>query len=230
MNRTARSFNPTTATTASLPRPCGTGWRQFARPRGWWHGHSPTGPRRRRGQRGVDRAATAIAQLIERLTQGFPLNRANAQQSSRLDGCWPISSTGIAVKIRHAWWEYFRLSALSDEELLDERSALSGLVFIGPAGGTAKAPIHRYSFPLQETDIRGGEELQSQGGSKLGAVTGFSFEDRTIDIKKRKDTNSFHPTAVFAHEVINSRVLADALLRIRRTLRPSLTLACRSRT
>ena len=59
-----------------------------------------------------------------------------------------------------------------------------------------------------------GEELQSQGGSKLGAVTGISFEDRTIDIKKRKDTNSFHPTAVFAHEVINSRVLADALLRI----------------
>jgi len=39
-------------------------------------------------------------------------------------------------------------------------------------------------------------------------------ENRTIDIKKRKDTNSFHPTAIFAHEVIDTRVLAEALLRI----------------
>ena len=155
-----------------------------------------------------------VAQLIERLTQGISLERGErtAEQQAR----WLLAYIldWHRREDKASWWEYFRLSALSDEELLDERSALSGLVFIGPAGGTAKAPIHRYSFPLQETDIRGGEELQSQGGSKLGAVTGLSFEDRTIDIKKRKDTNSFHPTAVFAHEVINSRVLADALLRI----------------
>src|SRR4029077_17482692 len=62
--------------------------------------------------------------------------------------------------------------------------------------------------------IRGGETLQSQGGSKLGTVAAISVENRTIDIKKRKDTSSFHPTAVFAHEVIDARVLADALLRI----------------
>jgi predicted RecB family nuclease len=155
-----------------------------------------------------------VAQLIKRLTQGISLERGDrtAEQQAR----WLLAYIldWHRREDKASWWEYFRLSALSDEELLDERSALSGLVFIGAAGGTAKASIHRYSFPLQETDIRGGEELQSQGGSKLGMVTGVSFEDRTIDIKKRKDTNSFHPTAVFAHEVINSRVLADALLRI----------------
>ena len=42
----------------------------------------------------------------------------------------------------------------------------------------------------------------------------ISLEDRTIDIKKRQDTASFHPEAVFAHLIVPSQVLADALVRI----------------
>ena len=86
------------------------------------------------------------------------------------------------------WWEYFRLADLSAEDLLDERAGLSGLTFVGAAGGTAKAPIHRYRFPPQETEIRGGEELRNLGGAKLGKVEAISFDDRTVDIKKRQDT------------------------------------------
>jgi uncharacterized protein len=40
------------------------------------------------------------------------------------------------------------------------------------------------------------------------------LEHRTIDIKKRKDTADFHPEAVFAHLIVPSQVLADALVRI----------------
>lgn len=55
-------------------------------------------------------------------------------------------------------------------------------------GGTAKAPVHRYSFPPQETELRGGEELRSVGGQKFGQVEHISLEDRCVDIKKRKDS------------------------------------------
>src|SRR6266571_3614076 len=59
------------------------------------------------------------------------------------------------------WWEYFRLRELSDEELRDERAGLAGLDFLGtmPTNSTRKGavPIHRYRFPPQDTDIRGGE-------------------------------------------------------------------------
>jgi hypothetical protein len=55
------------------------------------------------------------------------------------------------------WWEYFRLSVLSSEELfdelIDEPTALSMLGFVQQVGGTAKAPIHRYTFPIQETEL-----------------------------------------------------------------------------
>ena len=35
-----------------------------------------------------------------------------------------------------------------------------------------------------------------------------------IDIKKRQDTQATHPEAVFAHKVVRSHELADALVRI----------------
>src|SRR5262249_47600639 len=113
-----------------------------------------------------------------------------------------------------AWWEYYRLCDLSAEDLLDERDALSGLTFVGTIGGTAKAPIHRYSFPLQDTDLRGDEDLYSVGGARFGQIETISLEHRTVDIKKRKDTAHFHPEAVFTHLIVPSQVLRDALVRI----------------
>ena len=64
------------------------------------------------------------------------------------------------------WWEYFRLSDLNAEDLLDERAGLADLTFVHVNGGTAKAPIHRYSFPPQETEMRGGEDLRNLGGAE----------------------------------------------------------------
>ena len=56
---------------------------------------------------------------------------------------------------KSVWWDYFRLAELGADELLDEPAGLSGLTFCGVAGGTEKSPVHRYSFPPQETDLRG---------------------------------------------------------------------------
>src|SRR5690606_18090706 len=112
------------------------------------------------------------------------------------------------------WWELFRLSDLSAEDLQDERAGLSGLTFIGNAGGTAAAPIERYRFPPQETDLRGDEELRSAGGAKFGAVAAISFDDLTVDIKKRKDTAGIHPQAIFAHKHVDTQPMKDALVRL----------------
>jgi hypothetical protein len=155
-----------------------------------------------------------IAVLIHRLTHDVPLDAAvrNAEQHARWLLAYVLDWHRREEKA--AWWEYFRLCDLSAEDLLEERDALSGLTFVGAVGGTAKAPIHRYSFPPQDTDLRGDEDLRSVGGARFGHVEAISLEDRTIDIKKRKDTADFHPEAVFAHLIVPSQVLADALVRI----------------
>lgn len=112
------------------------------------------------------------------------------------------------------WWELFRLQSLSEDELLDERSGLSGLVFVGEVSGSGKIPTHRYQFPQQDTDIRADKDLHCVGGGKLGSVVEISTEARTIDIKKTGKSIDLHPKAIFAHEIIPSKEQADCLLRI----------------
>ena len=155
-----------------------------------------------------------IRSLIEQLTADVPVDptERTAEQHAR----WILANIldWHRREQKALWWEYFRLADLPPEDLLDERAGISGLVYVSAVGGTAKSPIHRYSFPPQETDIRGGEDLHTHGGNKFGSVEAISFDDLTIDIKKRGDSKDIHPQAVFAHSVVNTQVLADALVRI----------------
>jgi predicted RecB family nuclease len=155
-----------------------------------------------------------VAALVARLTLGVSddvLQRSPEQQARWLLA-FMLDWHGREKKA--VWWEYFRLRDLSAEDLLHERDGLSDMTFVKQEGGTAKAPVHRYAFALQDTDIREGDELRSLGGDKFGRVAGISLEERTIDIKKRGDTATLHPEAVFAHSYVDTQVLADSLMRL----------------
>ena len=155
-----------------------------------------------------------IAALVDRLTLGVPddPSERTAEQQARwiLAHCldWHRREDKVS------WWEYFRLCDLAAEDLLDERAGLGGLKFVEAVGGTAKCPVHRYQFPPQETELRGGEEVCAAGGAKFGRVEDISIRDGWVDIKKRGDTAGLHPEALFADSDVNTNVLADALLRI----------------
>jgi predicted RecB family nuclease len=155
-----------------------------------------------------------IKALFEKLTAGIPADPQ--ERTKEQQALWILANIldWHRREEKAVWWELFRLSDLSAEDLLDEPAGLSGLTFIQDAGGTAKAPIHRYSFPPQETQLRGGEELRNLGGEKLGTIEAMSLTYRTVDIKKRQDSADIHPPAVFAHKFIDAQVKKDALVRI----------------
>jgi uncharacterized protein len=155
-----------------------------------------------------------INALIEKLTAGIPVDAAERDEEQQARWIMANIVDWHRREEKAVWWEYFRLADLSAEDLLEERAGLSGLVFVGAVGGTAKAPIHRYRFPPQETEIRGDENLCNLGGTKLGKVTAITFDTNTVDIKKRQDTAGFHPQAVFAHRHVDTKVKAEALVRI----------------
>ncbi len=112
------------------------------------------------------------------------------------------------------WWEYYRLSESSVEELLDERKAVAELRFVDEVEGPGRLPTHRYSFPVQETTLRGDETLHMPGGDPLGTLVSIDIPNRTVDVKKRGTAVDTHPEAAFAHDLIRSGVLSDALVRI----------------
>src|SRR2546429_5499298 len=47
--------------------------------------------------------------------------------------------------------------------------------------------------------------IYQRGGEKFGKVERISLDDRVIDVKKRMDTATNHPEAVFSHNVIGDR-------------------------
>jgi predicted RecB family nuclease len=157
-----------------------------------------------------------IDELTARLTRDVPADprERSAEQQSR----WLMAHLldWHRREDKAAWWEFFRLSGLSSEDLQQERAGLSGLEYVGSAGGTARAPVHRYRFPVQDSEVREDEQLHLAGGEKLGKVEAVSYETRLIAIKKRTDTAAIHPHAVFTHKVVDTRVLAESLLRIAR--------------
>lgn len=112
---------------------------------------------------------------------------------SRSAGLLLTCSTTIGVKERSVWWEFYRLVELSAEDLIDERGGLSGLIYVGEAGGTARAPIHRYRFPPQETQLRGDEDLHNLGGAKLGKIAAISPEILRLILRSDRIVQAFIP-------------------------------------
>ena len=122
--------------------------------------------------------------------------------------------TGTAAKKKRLGGNIFGSATCQPKICLMSAAGLSGLVFEAAVGGTARAPIHRYRFPPQETELRGAEVVHAVGGAKLGKAVEISIEEGWVDIKKRKDTVDLHPEALFAHDDIDTKVLAEALVRV----------------
>ena len=112
------------------------------------------------------------------------------------------------------WWEFFRLKGLTQEELLEEPDALSGLQFVRRLSADGEAPVDRYSFPPQEVDIREGAKLNLLEDGEFGQVEDIDREERNVDVKKRGAMAEVHPIAVFAFAVVATKPLKRALLRI----------------
>ncbi|MER8472752.1 TM0106 family RecB-like putative nuclease [Mesorhizobium sp. M1328] len=177
------------------------------------HVPRPVSPEGQPSEKLSERQAKAKA-LLEQLTQDIPADvgeRSNEQHAR-----WLLANSldWHRREQKAVYWEKFRLSDLAAEDLIDERAALSDLSFVAVTGGTARSPVHRYRFPPQETEFRGGEKLHRVGGSPFGTVDCISVEEGWVDIKKRGDSVAVHPEAVFSHKRIDNEVLADAVFRI----------------
>jgi uncharacterized protein len=162
----------------------------------------------------VDDRARRVRVLMDALTTGIPTERASRNEEQQ--GRWLLAHLldWHRRESKAPWWEFFRLRDLSDEELLEEKAAISGLEFVERIGGTPRSPVDRYAFPLQDTEIRDGDELYVSDGKAFGKVAVIDRNGRTVDVKKRGTHSGLHPLATFAHTIVNSDVLADALSRI----------------
>jgi uncharacterized protein len=116
---------------------------------------------------------------------------------------------------KSAWWEYFRLRALSDDELQEDKSALGGLTFIREVGHIKRSIVYRYGFPPQDHAIdRALEVHDPRTGKSAGERVAIDERNRTIDLKRGASSSVPHPTALVPYDIVDSTVLRDSILRI----------------
>ena len=116
---------------------------------------------------------------------------------------------------KSAWWEYFRLCDLSDDELEEDKSALGGLEFVGEVARIKRSIVYRYTFPPQDHAIdRALEVRDPKTGKNAGECVAFDERNRTIDLKRGASSAVPHPTALIPYDIVDSTVLSDSIARI----------------
>ncbi|HSE36937.1 MAG TPA: TM0106 family RecB-like putative nuclease, partial [Blastocatellia bacterium] len=116
---------------------------------------------------------------------------------------------------KSAYWEYFRLCELTDQELQEDKSALGGLIYVGVVDQVKKSLIHRYRFPLQDYAIDRASSIHDPK-TQDSAGTFVTIDERalTIDIMRGVSSKVPHPTALIPYNIFNAKVLRESLLEI----------------
>ena len=170
----------------------------------------------------IDERAQRVAALRTRLVDGVP--DALADQTEEQHGRWLLAYLldFHRREDKAKWWEYYRLRDLPEDDLYDEPQAVAGLTHVERVGVVANkktgkptgSVIDRYQYPVQEMEIRRGDELKLQDGGKLGEVVEVDRTARTIDVQKGRRQADNHPTAVLEHRQVRTDVLEEAIYAI----------------
>ncbi len=113
------------------------------------------------------------------------------------------------------WWEFFRLKELPEDELLDERKAISFLQYTGEREPIKRSVLDTYAFPPQECDLRPGNSLEDREGNKPGSIHEIDTDAGILRIKKgptKKDLP--HPVSVISLESVNSSTKEEAIINL----------------
>lgn len=112
------------------------------------------------------------------------------------------------------YWEYFRLLEIDDDEIMEEKEAISYMQFTGERVPSLSCHIDTYSFPPQEYEFRPNDNLQNQDGERAGTVVEVDEIRNLIKIKKGPSIHNVHIEKIIKYNKISSAKKAETLIRI----------------
>jgi predicted RecB family nuclease len=136
--------------------------------------------------------------LTIRLCEGVPVDPR--ERSEGLAAQWLLAQllSWHRREDKSVWQEGYRLADSTDEELLDERVALTCMRFLErlkEAKGQ-QVPIDRYSFLPERSNVRKEKDLYV-GDEKFGEVVEIDRVRGIVDVKKTKKSAELHPPTVY---------------------------------
>lgn len=169
----------------------------------------------------LDEHLQMLIQLRDSLQAG--INNVPEERTDKEKAQWLLGDL-IAFYRREDkvnFWEKFRLKELDALELLEDKSGISGISFVGEVeGGTARCPIHRYSFIDQIVDIKRECPIYKEGFLRdeevksFGTISEINYEENYVDIKKKTGMADFHPNAFWGWNHIDKKKKADRMFEL----------------
>jgi uncharacterized protein len=161
----------------------------------------------------------AVHEVVEGLLDGVPAAREERSEEQQARYLLAHMLEWHRREEKATWWEFFRLRDLSDEALLDEKTAISGLEPVSRVATLKNKVVDRYRFPSQETSVRNSNQLRLPGPHEdraFGDVQNIDLGARTVDILKTTTSTHLHPRSVFAWKRFDPKEMAASLLRLGR--------------
>lgn len=113
------------------------------------------------------------------------------------------------------WWEYFSRCDLSEEELVENRSTLGQLRYVGNMGKVRRSYLHRYQFPDQEHGLKKRDVPHDPATrDQAGTVHAIDEQANTIDLTRGINSEVPHPEALVPVDNIGDAELRESLLRL----------------
>jgi predicted RecB family nuclease len=156
-----------------------------------------------------------IRTVMRRLLDGLPVNEAEWTEEQRARWLSAQMLEWHRREEKSAWWEYFRLLDLTDEELQEDKSALGGLRYLGEVDRIDRSIIYRYRFPPQDHAIDPGTSTRDPKTEKsAGKVVAVDDRNWTIDLKRGAASQVPHPEALIPFESFGTKEQRASLLRL----------------
>lgn len=107
-----------------------------------------------------------------------------------------------------AWWRYFRIRSMSDDELLGEPDALAGLTGGEIVGFVKRSVICRFTYPPQEHGFAEGDPAFDPATGKQWTIRTLDEDQGIVELKIGKDNVDVLPTALVEGAPYGTRGLA----------------------
>lgn len=162
-----------------------------------------------------------VAELAAALTAGLPPDASTGAPEER--ATWLLAQLlGWHRREDKAfWWRYYELLDMSDEQLIEAREPIGGLVFLGEADDVrADARLLRFRFPNQEYGVKVGQSMTDPETSvSTGTLYALDEANQVVTLRRTKShLDRPIPTAIVPYDYVGTDVLQDSLVRVGRSV------------
>lgn len=162
-----------------------------------------------------------VAELAAALTAGLPMDPATGTPEQR--ATWLLAQLlGWHRREDKAfWWRYYALLEMSDEQLIEEREPIGGLVFLDEADDVkADARLLRFRFPNQEYGVKVGQSM-TDPETRISTGTLYALDEANQIVTLRRTKAHLakdRPRSIVPYDYVGTDVLQDSLVRVGRSV------------